>query len=828
MAQAVAFGSINIVDLNDIGELSVQPMSNLPLAVVYDPDQNNYTPDWSASNVMITPVVYYAGKNLTLGSTGLTISWERQEGTSGRTGLTTGETVINGGILKITANKFNSNSTMITYIVTATYVEPTSRQSLISQGQITYSLVKNASTAKTCSITGDSIFKYNTDQSLVGATSITLSAKTTNVAITAWQYQNENDEWVTYPGSSTDTTLTINATDSTFVNDKCMVRLLTDDPTVYDLHTIIKLRDGAAGSKTVSAVLTNDDQMIPFDSQGQGDYTAAVSQIMIFEGGTDVTNLWAITQEYTGLTASPSRTVANNDTVAVSMLSGNSGNVTFIARRSGYDPITKTFSVVKVASGADGKTPTIYMLEADSYALNKSITNTYTPATVTFTGYQQTGGQVKKTYAGRFQIFENITLAQYDAMATKPTPMYTSTSNEVSKVYTPSASATSILCILYAAGATTTRYDAQLVAITNDGQTGAQGEQGEDGASAVNIILGNYADVLTCTSSNALQAAQTIRIPFSAYEGTKRIPCVVSSTNLLGVAPTIQNATETQDGYIQWVLPAGKAIGSENGTLSLTFNATASTGGASVIQTYSWSRSTAARDGANAVLLQIFTPSGTNIFNESTTSVTMRAQLTDGSQDVTGSATYQWAKWSNGSYANISGATKETYTVQAADVDSYASYRLTATYKGSPYLAYFSVLDKTDPIQVAVLCSIGTQIVNGVGAGGIYCKVTRNGAEIDTMKSERFLTANPASAKAGDYYYKIDEENKTLTLMKYTSSWASSADGYEGTYTWTWRDKNGNPVTSVNNIMLPTSGKVIYIDGDMIDGKIIADVKVEI
>ena len=64
--------------------------------------------------------------------------------------------------------------------------------------------------------------------------------------------------------------------------------------------------------------------------------------------------------------------------------------------------------------------------------------------------------------------------------------------------------------------------------------------------------------------------------------------------------------------------------------------------------------------------------------------------------------------------------------------------------------------------------------------------------------------------------------------MKYTSSWASSADGYEGTYTWTWRDKNGNPVTSVNNIMLPTSGKVIYIDGDMIDGKIIADVKVEI
>lgn len=853
MATALSYGSITIIDTTDIGEFSAQPMANLPLSVIYDPDQDNFTPNWGTSNLLITPAIYYAGESLTLGTTGLTVTWERQEGTAGRTPLTTGETVVDGGKLSVTANKFTSASTMLTYICTATYVEPTSQQTLTAQGQITFTLVKNASTAETCFITGDSIFKYGADGRISGASTITLTAKVSNVTISEWQYQSATSPitWTKYPGSGTATSLTVNASDSVFIGDKCIIRLTTSDPDVYDYHTITKLRDGAAGSSTVSGVLTNDDQMIPFTRQGgteTGDYSSARSQVIIYEGGTDKTSEWTITQSYdSSITATASTTTTANDTVQVTNLSANTGNVTFTCRKNGYNDIIKTFSLIKVTSGADGVSPTIYSVDSSTLAINKTsgTSPTFSPASVTFSAYQYSG-TTKSTYQGMFQIFENITLAEYDAASTKPQPVSYSTAAESVRTYTPSTSATSILCILYEAGGFTKRLDSQLVVVTTDGAKGEQGEQGEDGEAAVNVIFTNYADVLTCTNSDTLSAAQTIKIPFAAYEGTTRIPCTFTAVNLLGVAPQAigtgannsKYATATSDGQIVYILPVGTAVGQPSGNLSIQFTATPSSGTpVNVVQTYSWSRNRAAKDGTNSVMLQIFTPSGGNVVSQDVSQVNLQAQLTDGATDVTTQSgiTWQWYKYTisggSGSYQPLSGKTTYTLTVAASDVDSYASYKLEATYASKTYTAYFSVFDKTDPIQVSVMSSVGTQLVNGMGAGGLYVRVTRNGEEIDKMKSERFFTGNPSEAKSGDYYYKIDETNKTLTLMKYTTSWqvAPSSDSqFSGTYTWTWRDKEGVPIQSVNGNTLPTQGKVIYIDGDFVDKKIIADVEVSI
>lgn len=830
MAQAVAFGSISIVDVSDVGEFSVQPMSNLPLTVVYNPNQNSYTPNWGSSTLTITPAIYYAGQALTPGTTvGLSVNWQKQIGVGAITDISSaaGETITNGA-LSVSQNQFASSSIMVTYIVTATYTEQSLGTTLTAKGQITFALVSNASNLKNIEIVGESIFKYNTSQAIVGATSITLTANTSNVDITAWQYQNATGNWVTYPNSGTSTTLTVNAIDNVFSNDKCIIKVTTNDNSVYDLHTITKLRDGAAGSETVSAVLTNDDQMVPFDKTGTGDFSSARSQIIIYEGGQDVTASWSIGSSWdSSVTATRSTTTSNNDTVAVTGLSGSTGNVTFTCTKTGYNSITKTFSLVKVESGADGVTPTIYSLEASALAMNKNTSNAFNPASVTFSAYQQTGGNNKTSYSGRFKIFENISLAEYNAAVPKPSAKYTSTSNESSYTYTPSTSATSILCILYAAGATTTQLDSQQVVITSDGQ---RGPQGQTGTSGVAIILGNYADVLSCSNSNTLLTQHVITIPFTAYEGTTRIACAASAPTLLGVNPVVTNSTTTSDGSIVWTLPANTSVPSANGVISMTFTATASGGNVQIVENYSWSRNTASKDGENAVLLQIFTPNGTNIVTDVVTSVTLQGQLLDGSTDVTNESgiTWAWAKFQNGAYSTISGATSSSYVVSGSTVDSYASFRCSATYGGKTYVAYFSVFDKTDPIQISVLSSIGTQIVNGQGVGAIYVKVSRNGNEIDQMKSERFLTANPTGAKSGDYYYKLDEVNKTVKLMKYTSSWAESSETYAGTYTWSWRDKDGNVVTSVNGYALPTTGKVIYIDGDMIDNKIIADVEVRI
>lgn len=853
MAQAVAYGSITIVDLMDVSEFSVQPTSNLPLSVLYDPDQNSYNPDWSSSALILEPLVYYGGDRVALGTSGLTITWKRQEGISGEANLTTGETIIENGKLQVNQVKFSSSVAMLTYIVTATYNEPDSGQTLVSKGQITFSLVRNASAAKTCTITGENIFKYNASGTISGASSIYLTGRVTNTSISEWQYWDGTyvtggeKHWVTYPRTATNT-LEVRQNDTTFVNDQCLVRLTTADANVYDMHTITKLRDGAAGASTITAVLTNDDQSIP-ESGGTADYSAATTRLVIYNGGVEDTANWSISlSASTGVTYTSSATEVAHDTVAVTNMTTNSGTVTFTASKTGSADVIKTFSVIKVPAGADAPALVTYSVDSSVYAINakkENNTTTYTPSTVTFYGYTQTAGQDKQPYTCRFKIYENLTYEAYKAADPKPTGhTYLSPTDEASYTYTPSASASTILCIMFDKGGTTNELDIQQVVVTTDGEKGEDGQQGPQGDAAISVVFGNYSDTLSCTNANTLIANQPIIISFDAYEGTTKIPCTFTNISLLGVQPNAigtdstssKYATATQTGQIYWSLPAGTPVPNPSGHLSIQFTVTTSKGQErTVYQNYSWARNTAAKDGVSSVMLQIYSPTGTNTLDKDTITYTdLQAFLTEGTTDVTTSATsIQWYKFINGQYTAISGATSAQYRVNVANVDSYASFRCTARYNNKDYNGYFSVFDKTDPIQIAVLSSVGTQLVNGIGEGALYVKVTRTGTgEIDRLLSERFLTANPSSATVDDYYYKLNKTAKTVTLMKYTSSgWAEvSTNPYTGSYRWSWRDREGNPITHYDNDTktLPTEGKVIYIDGEMIDKKIIADVEVTI
>lgn len=830
MARVKSFGSITIIDITDIGEFSVYPVCNLPASVIYDPDQNLYTPDWGSSQLELEPVVYYAGKQLDIASTsGLEITWSRREGTGGATEtLNDGEDVQNGKLI-ISKNQFTPSSSMITYIVQASYLEPTTQQTLTAQGQLSFTMVKMASAVKNCYITGNNIFKYKGDGSIVGDSTITLTATLNNVEISEWQYSNSSGAWTKYPNSTKAVTLTVDESDNVFTNDMVTIRLLSNDADTYDIFTITKLRDGAAGTDNVSAVLTNEDQMIPVTSSGT-DYSQAKSQIIIYNGGEVDTTNWTITVTTSNVTVMKSKTVTDNDTVQVTQIadSADSGTITFTCKdKAGeHSDIIKTFSVVKVKSGADGKSPTVYELESSVYAVNKSEGGTLTPSSITFNAYS-TVDSTRSVYKGRFKIFENVAYENIGSATAK----YTSSSDESSKAYTPSSSATSVLCVLYAAGGTTSVKDYQSVVITNDGKTGEQGKQGDAGKDAINVIIGNEADVVPCTSENNTSTAMTITVPFGGYKGTARVAAtcnnVASSTKLFGVTPTITNATATADGSIKWVINSGTSVSSASGTIELTFTCEGQSG---IKKVYRWTRSTAAtngKDGANAILFQLYTPSG-NVFSDALTSLTIKGQIFDGATDKTSSATsWSWAKYdvASASYKTVTG-TSSTLTVNRDTVDSYASYRCVAKYNNVDYTAFYSLIDKTDPIQVTVLSSIGTQIVNHQGYGAIYCKITQNGKEIDEIKSETFATTAPSNPASGDYYYFINKSNKTVTLRQYDGSkWNDVDPGYTGTYTWSYRNSEGSTIT---NSSLPTTGKVIYIDGSLVDSKIICDVEVEI
>lgn len=110
-----------------------------------------------------------------------------------------------------------------------------------------------------------------------------------------------------------------------------------------------------------------------------------------------------------------------------------------------------------------GESGVVYTLQADTLVIKQGADDAYNPPNVTFSAFLRVGDSADRTaYAGRFAISESTDGVSY---ITK----YTSSSDETSHTYTPSASnVKNIRCILYASGGTTNSLDMQGVAVVKD------------------------------------------------------------------------------------------------------------------------------------------------------------------------------------------------------------------------------------------------------------------------------------------------------------------------------------------------------------------------
>lgn len=889
MAQT-SYGSITIVDITDIGEFSVYPKCNLPTTVIYSPDLGTYTPSWNTNYLEITPVAYYAGSQV---STNLSWVWEKQEGNGSRTTISnvSGVTEIAAsGKLTVKTNYFSSSvAGQITFYITATYNDSTLGQSLVAEGQITFSKIQQGSSAKTAKITGDNIFKYNTNSAIVGSSSITLTGAVTNCSISSWQYYNtSNSTWTTYPNSSASSTLTVNESDSTFSNDKVTIKLVTNDNDTYDTFTIYKLRDGAAGTSVISAVLTNEDQMIAANSSGTPvSYSGAVSTVKVLMGGNDITSTSTITitgDPGIGFSSSKSdNSYDSNDTATVSSMTVAAGNIyfqctgyaeradlnanTYVTNRyytysnntytkaTGsynssltyyeYYNLTKTFSLIKVQAGADATTFSIYNLNVDTLALNYN-GSAYVPNNIVATAKETQiapTGTTEDDFYGKFRITESY------SNGTNDTITYTTTSStEYTKPYTPTAggNVSKILIELLDSSGNTV-LDKQTIIVTKDGQDGDEGPQGPQGDPAYTIIIQNQAQVFPCTNSNYPVSDITIEIPFAAYKGTSRIAASIANTNLLGISPHSDShaATTSADGLLKYIIPTSTQITNSNGSIDLVITCD----GKTFHKSFNWTRSSAAKDGINGITLLLFTPDGT-YFDNGTGTINVEAYLQDGSTDKTSNTTWTWYQWSSegtsSGYVALGTSssanayyTNKTLTVKADAVDGYCSFKVKGTYGGKDYYQYISLVDKTDPIQITVFSTLGNQIVNGQGSGALYARVLRtDGVEIDPIGDKGITagTTSPSGGVNGDYYILLNETNKTAILYyKNNGSWAVRAN--TATYEWTFRDSSNTPITnsttlstrfgnSYNSTTGKVTGKCLYIDKNTVDNKLTADVKV--
>lgn len=808
-----ASNQITIMDIDDVGRLGVYLNSNLPLSVIYDPNSNTYAPSWAATNLKVTPVIYLNDKALPLNTSGLTISWKRREGASSEGNLATGESV-SGGILTVNQDKLNGASAgLLSYICYVTYKDPESGVTVNAQSVMSYSLLQNAVELHYISIDGANVFLYNAAGNLSGDSQITLTANATNVTINTWQYKKSDGSWAAYPTTSdnatvTGSTLIIKPSHAVFFNDAAVIRVITDDPDVYDTITIAKLRDG---SHSVVGVLTNESHSLPANSSGTvSTFDGAVSTLAIYENGADITSSFTITTTpSSGVTGTQS---TDKKTYTISGMTADSGYVDFTATRSGYATITKRFVLTKVKSGAAGATARTYFIDANTLVLNKSINNVYSPKTVTFSSFYRDGtSATRPAYSGRFIIAESTD-------GTTFTTKYTSSANESTKEYTPSATnIVAIKCTLYAAGATTTALDTQTVAVTKDGATGAGG---------TSIIVGNESQVIPCNSSGNVLSAMDVTIPFAGYKGISKAACTVSPGTLpSGVTLKSNTAgTTSADGSLVLTFAANGTLGASatmTGTIDLTFTCNSTT----VVKKFTWTKAKAAVNGTSAVLFEVISPAGNVIIN-SGNNVVLETIMYSGTSVVTPTA-FVWKKYSSGSWATISGQTTSKLTVTPDMVDASASFSCTGTYGGKTYTAYATVTDKQDNYSVDIISTMGTQIKNGVGSGVIYYRLYQNGKEVDPLKTTDFLTTAPSSPTSGDFYYQLDKTNKKATLKKYNgTAWvdASGADLPQETYNTYRLDKDSIPMDEGN---VWKTDKVVYVDGSMINTKCTFVVEVE-
>lgn len=190
-------------------------------------------------------------------------------------------------------------------------------------------------------------------------------------------------------------------------------------------------------------------------------------------------------------------------------------------------------------------------------------------------------------------------------------------------------------------------------------------------------------------------------------------------------------------------------------------------------------------NGTSFVVARAYAPGGDQFKNSNPASLKVKAELIRGTTPDTTSLTYVWEKSTNGTtWAVVSGATTSELTVTPVMVDSFAMFRCKITDTDASSETYndvfitegVTILDVSDPYQVAIWSSAGQFFKNGTGTTVLTAKVYQDGAEID-------------------------------------------AAGTNLTYAWTMTDKDGANVPSIGGVTFPKSGKTLTVTHDMVSVK---------
>lgn len=354
------------------------------------------------------------------------------------------------------------------------------------------------------------------------------------------------------------------------------------------------------------------------------------------------------------------------------------------------------------------------------------------------------------------------------------------------------------------------------------GDTGATGATGAAGLHGLTAILSNAAHTLPKTTDGAITytgSGTTLRLFEGATELAYDGAGVNNGTWKVGTtASGITRGSLTDSGLY---LTVGNHSAMTGNTASVTFSITGKRANGtaialSVTQTLSIAQQGAT--GTPAVVLTVYAPNG-SVFTNQVGTLLLSAVGYSGANQITTGATYQWKKYTGGSWVTISGATASTLSVSGADVAGLQAYKCEMTYGGVVYSGTITLTDKTDNYQASISSTGGDTFRNGVGSSAMVCRLWQNGAEADALKSAVISETAPSSPVTGQFYYKITPSTPQVALMRWSgSAWVDVTTNptyaHTKSYTWYRLDKDWN---ALDGGAAFATGKVIYVDGDDVD-----------
>ena len=329
-----------------------------------------------------------------------------------------------------------------------------------------------------------------------------------------------------------------------------------------------------------------------------------------------------------------------------------------------------------------------------------------------------------------------------------------------------------------------------------------QSKDGINGASATNIVCGNEAQVLPCTSKGATSAATTITIPFAGYIGSARATCTVAVTGMPSgiTVKTNSAATTSADGSLVLNVAADSALGGSNaGTITLTFSCNSQT----FVKKFAWSKGLAGTDGLDGDSVTITTKTikymvnanGTQPPNDkdSNWSTDFPSSIGEGQflwtqtyikySDDTETYSYSVARQGTNGGPGPAGkgvsAIKEQYflsnskTTPPGKTSTYWTDEM-PTWRTGTYLWTRSVISWTDGSADTYTDAVLAEMINQANESANSANDTATGANTNVNNS----------VKQVDVEY-IKTNSATITPNKTDANWSTTAPEWEeGTYIW--------------------------------------------